>query len=499
MALYTPQADVQLRLTGPQSLHWFLQICRAILIVLSLGGVLAWLVSAAPTPRLVESLLLAGIVAAYNAVFELLLDGGTPTHPRPLAQAIVRWAQLPCDILLTTLLLHVLGTGGISPFTILYGITVWAAATLLPARGIYIIAGFATLCYGGLLINEFFWRDPGTADTLLAYFRSHADLAQVALSAFVITAVALNSAAYATSRFAHRLRTTEAVIQRQVADLTMLQRTAHEQVATLNVDEVLQKITDSTQALLNADLVSVVLRRPDGQAEFRVISGPDSAQWPPATIFPLPEGNTSLTQLLAGQPLLVPDIAHQPALRALLVRPQTVSFYSFPLIVDQHTIGALNFSFDRSYHLPPDTLAMLLALTDQAALALARARLYQAATQAAREMSSLYDIGLATSSSLNIEEVLKQIYQQVQQMLAPDTFFIALDDARTGELHFELVTEQGQVLPLHKVPLGTSSMSSWVAAHRRSLLVSHWDADRATFRPSGASMGWIPSRCWPYH
>jgi diguanylate cyclase (GGDEF)-like protein len=481
MAHLSPEADVQLRLTGPQNMHWFLQVRWAVIALLVLGGVLAWAASTAPTIRFAEGLVMAAVVAGYNTLFALLLRVGNPAHP--LARTIVRWAQLPCDIVVTTLLLHIIGTGGISPFVILYGVTVWAAATLLPARGIYAVAVFATVCYGVLLVNEFFLRAPDTTATLLTYFRSQPEPGRVALSAFIITAVALNSAAYATARFARRLRTTEAVIQRQVADLTMLQRTAHEQVATLNMDEVLQKITDSTQALLKADMVSVVLLRPDGQAEFRVISGPDSDHWAPAMILSLPDGHPLVAQLEAGQPLLVPDIAQQPALRDVLVRPQTISFYSFPLVVDQHTIGALNFSFDRLYQLPPGTLTMLLALTDQAALALARARLYQEATQAAREMSSLYHIGLATSSSLDIDEVLMHIYQQVQQVLHPDTFFVALNDPRTGELHFELVAEQGRVLALHKVPLGANSMSGWVAEHRRPLRVSHWDAQQGDVPP----------------
>jgi len=481
MARPTAEADLQIRLTGPHILHWFIQLRWATVLVLTLGGVLTWAVGTVTPRHFAEGLAVAGGVLLYNGVFWLLLRRGDQGHPA--ARTLVRWAQLPCDIITTTLLLHIIDSGGISPFTILYGISILGATTLLPPRGIYAIGLFATLCYGGLLLYEFFLSVPGPAGTLLLYYRTHPEPGRVALGAFIITAVAMNSAAFATVQFARRLRTSEAVIQRQVDDLTMLQRMAHDQVATLKVDEVLQKITDSTQVLLNADLVSVVLRRPDGRAEFRVISGPVAPQWSPTTILPLPDQHPLLARLLSGQPLLVPDIGQQPALRALLVRPRTVSFYSFPLIVEQQTIGALNFSFDHLYHLPPDTQTMLLALTDQAALALARARLYQEATQAAREMSSLYHIGLATSSSLDIGEVLVQIYQQVQQVLAPDTFLIALTDPATGDLCFELVMEQGRQLPLHKVPLGPNSMSGWVARHRRPLLISYWDREEGHVPP----------------
>ena len=61
-----------------------------------------------------------------------------------LIAALVRWAQLPCDIITTTLLLPIIGSGGISPFTILYGIAILGAAALLPPQGIYAIGLVAT-------------------------------------------------------------------------------------------------------------------------------------------------------------------------------------------------------------------------------------------------------------------------------------------------------------------------------------------------------------------
>jgi diguanylate cyclase (GGDEF)-like protein len=480
MAFPTSETDWPIRRTGLQTLRWFFRARAAIVSVIALGGTLGWTIGAIPTPGFVAGLAVAALALSYNGIFWLLVRRAAPASAR--VQTLVRWAQLPCDILTTTLLLHVVGTGGISPFTILYGVMILMAATLLPPRGIYAVGLFATVCYGGLLLYEFVLSTPDPADTLLFYYRTHPDAERVALSAFITTAIALNGAAFATVQFARRLRANEAVIQRQVADLTMLQRLAHDQVATLNVDEVLQKVTDSTQVLLNADMVSAVLLRPDGRAEFRVISSP-----PPAGILvpvlALPDDHPLLALLRSGQPLLVPEIEQQPDLRALLVRPRTVSFYSFPLIVEQQTIGTLNFSFDHPYQLPPGTQTMLLALTDQAALALARARLYQEATQAAREMSSLYHIGLATSSSLDIAEVLMQIYQQVQQVLAPDTFLIALNDPATGELRFELAVEEGQVLPLHKALLSPDSLAAWVARRRCPLLVGHWERERAHLPP----------------
>jgi diguanylate cyclase (GGDEF)-like protein len=66
----------------------------------------------------------------------------------------------------------------------------------------------------------------------------------------------------------------------------------------------------------------------------------------------------------------------------------------------------------------------------------------------------------------------------VQRVLAPDTFFIALCDPRTDALHFELAIERGDILPLHKMPLGPNTVTAWVAETRQPRLIRHWDQER---------------------
>src|SRR5206468_9946367 len=235
----------------------------------------------------------------------------------------------------------------------------------------------------------------------------------------------------------------------------------------IDVDEVLQQITDTTRALLTADAASVALWRPDGQIEVRVASGLDPEVIAAVPRLPMSADNPVLARLRAGQPVLVADAQTMSGMQTFLLRPQTVSFYSFPLVVEQQTIGLLNLSFNQPYQMQTNTITMLTSLANQAALALARAQLYNDVARSALEMSSLYRIGLATSSSLQIDEVIRHIYRQVQELLAPYTFFIALTEGDSDELRFEIVAEHGQLLPLRGSPLGPDSLSAWVVQHRR--------------------------------
>ena len=143
-------------------------------------------------------------------------------------------------------------------------------------------------------------------------------------------------------------------------------------VGAIDVDEVLQQIIATIRALLTANAASVALWRRDGQIEIRVASGlpPDVIAAVPR--LPMPADNPILVRLRVGQPILAAAAAATPGLDTFLLRPHTISFYSFPLVVEHQTIGALNLSFDRPYHMPASTCAMLTSLANQAALALAK-------------------------------------------------------------------------------------------------------------------------------
>src|SRR5262249_9200909 len=150
-------------------------------------------------------------------------------------------------------------------------------------------------------------------------------------------------------------------------------------------DEVLNTCSATIQQLLAADVVSFALLRPDGHAEHRAGRGVNQAMRDTLPHLPLPLDNPLLARLRGGAPILAPDVAAWPGLRALLLNPATCSFYCFPLVVEQAAIGTLNIHFIQPTTLPAETVAMLAALANQAALALARARLYQEATRSALE------------------------------------------------------------------------------------------------------------------
>jgi diguanylate cyclase (GGDEF)-like protein len=119
---------------------------------------------------------------------------------------------------------------------------------------------------------------------------------------------------------------------------------------------------------------------------------------------------------------------------------------------------------------------LLSTLTQQAALALERTRLFADAERSAREMTGLYHIGLATTSSLQIDEVVRLIYEQVNRAVRPDTFYIGLYDEDANELSFDLFVENGEALPPFRARL-EGGISAWVVRNRKPVFVRNWNKE----------------------
>src|SRR5206468_3730855 len=90
------------------------------------------------------------------------------------------------------------------------------------------------------------------------------------------------------------------------------------------------------------------------------------------------------------------------------------SLMSIPLVKEREVIGVFVVAdVHNAARFDEGDLTRAAIVASQAALALANARLYEETQRRAAEQTSLYEIGLAVSSTLNLEEQLQIIYDQV--------------------------------------------------------------------------------------
>src|SRR6185295_9536476 len=65
------------------------------------------------------------------------------------------------------------------------------------------------------------------------------------------------------------------------------------------------------------------------------------------------------------------------------------------------------------------------AFANQAAVAIENARLFEASQRQTRALAGLYETALATGSVLETEVLLRRLYEQVSQLVRPDTFVVS--------------------------------------------------------------------------
>jgi GAF domain-containing protein/anti-sigma regulatory factor (Ser/Thr protein kinase) len=186
---------------------------------------------------------------------------------------------------------------------------------------------------------------------------------------------------------------------------------------------------------------------------------------------PLAENVTDQTAA-KGVPLLIPDLAHAA------LDPQGLKHGAqliVPLTFQEETIGLLEMRSECPYALTRDDVTLMEILAAQIAVAVKNAQLYEASRHRAQELEGLYEIALATSSVLEPEELLRRLSIQIQQLIAPDHFFMVLYDNKAEEINVALSIAKGSARPRSQnvhVPLSEGGLTGWVMRQRQALLVN---------------------------
>ncbi len=457
-------------------LEWGLQVRWFGVAALLLLGTVLLLAGTFSPARYLNTALLALPVLGYNILILLLLRLERFADNERVLRGL-RWIQLPADLIAITALVHLTG-GATTPLTIVYVFTIVVAILLVPVHGTYFAAAIASLCYGLLVLLELTILPPEPM-LLLGTTAPQSALGGVIYGIhWAVVVSILWLVAYVADRLVQRMRAGERLITQQLADLRLLYRFSDNLTAAPNLDTAAQYVVSELHALLQADTCSLMVLNRHGEAEFRAAIG-----IPPDALIayrrhPLTRENPLLASVLSGgNGVFAPDVDRVAGLREVLLRPDIRSFYSFPLRAEDRIVGLINLTFDRPYNMPAATYDLIELCSRQAGLTLERTLLYQEAQRAAREMESLYHIGLATSSSLDIRAVLTQIADQVQRVMELDSMVLALYNSKEGTLDFMIQREGGKDFPREVLPLSEVGASGWIITSQTPLLVRDWDRE----------------------
>ncbi|MBI1880534.1 MAG: GAF domain-containing sensor histidine kinase [Chloroflexi bacterium] len=127
-------------------------------------------------------------------------------------------------------------------------------------------------------------------------------------------------------------------------------------------------------------------------------------------------------------------------------------------------------------------LWLLAAIATQAAIAIRNARLFESSQRRAAEMALLNDVARTLSSTLQLDEVLTRIMEQVESPLNVEAGSLLLTDPATGELVFQIALgdKAAEVKPF-RIPKG-QGIAGEVALTGKPLMIANADRDKRHFK-----------------
>ena len=192
-----------------------------------------------------------------------------------------------------------------------------------------------------------------------------------------------------------------------------------------------------------------------------------------------------------GQPLIVSDYSRWDGRTRAYEGESFATVIAVPLKWQERVIGAISLSGEIGQRVfTPDDEQLLSLFAQQAAVAIENARLYEGIMRHVEELTALHTIDVAIASTLDLDEVLQRVYEQVVTVIDVATFHIALYDEEKDELHLPIIVDRGKRLPSQTLEGG---LSGWVVRTREPLWVGDMEKERDALPVEAIALG-IPTR-----
>lgn len=119
------------------------------------------------------------------------------------------------------------------------------------------------------------------------------------------------------------------------------------------------------------------------------------------------------------------------------------------------------------------TVEPLEIFADQAAIAIENYYLFGDARARAEQMTALFRVGAAATSTVGLDELLERVYQEIVAYLGTPSFFsIATYNPESDQIKFELFKRQGELWPdRHKIMLPKSGLAGLIIDNGKPLLI----------------------------
>jgi diguanylate cyclase (GGDEF)-like protein/putative nucleotidyltransferase with HDIG domain len=173
--------------------------------------------------------------------------------------------------------------------------------------------------------------------------------------------------------------------------------------------------------------------------------------------------------------------------RKLALDQRLRSMVAISLQAKEQAFGVLLLGSPDARRFTPAELRLLLALGHQIGMAVENSLLIQQTSRRSEELHVLNEIGRALSSTLNKEDLLRKIWEELRRLFDVENFYIASLNNLRDEMHFDLEIIDGVRMPDRTRPAG-NFLTEFVIRTRQPVLI------RENFLEEVAKLGVAPIR-----
>ncbi len=165
--------------------------------------------------------------------------------------------------------------------------------------------------------------------------------------------------------------------------------------------------------------------------------------------------------------------------KALLFFKDVKTICILPIQKGGQVFGCLSIGEARSQKrepFPPKKVELLTTLATQTASTIRTTQLRQDLRTQANRLAVVYDVGKAISRTIEIDDLLELIYEQLSRVIPSDAYFVALYLPEEDALDLRMLIDNGTRYPSQKIP-ADQGLSSWIVNTQQPLLIKNLEEE----------------------
>ena len=227
------------------------------------------------------------------------------------------------------------------------------------------------------------------------------------------------------------IKQTEATLQRQLEELSILHNTAVAASSSKSLDELIKQATDIIYGSLHPDNcgIGLVTNRGDSYRAHWSYRGADIKGM--HDVLPLSKGITGKV-ILTGKPVRLSNVSQDPDY--IEVTKGVRSELCVPINIQDRIIGSINIESKRANAFNESDERLLSTIAGTLATAIGQLRLFETSKQQLEKLTILNKVSLASTEATSVDDLIEKVTQIIGESLYPDNFGVLLIKENKGTL-----------------------------------------------------------------